>query len=64
MAKIIACVCGSRKFTVFESYVYNIEVDYESNLDKLSSADGGVDSITCSECGKEYQFEQFNQFNF
>lgn len=60
---IIKCECGSKDFYVRESYAYKANVDDEGDL-ICGKADGGIDEICCSECGKEYPSEDFNQIIF
>ncbi|MBX3534569.1 MAG: hypothetical protein KF826_09475 [Xanthobacteraceae bacterium] len=57
--------CGSKSFFVIESYTYKAELDEDSpsTLDCFKG-DGGIDSITCAECGEDHTCDDFTEINF
>lgn len=60
---IKSCSCGSTKFFVMESYAYKMEL-IEGGLFNTSHADGGLDTISCEKCSKEYSEDDFNEINW
>ena len=64
-APITACrKCGSKSFFVIESYAYKAELDEDepSTLDCFKG-DGGIDNITCAECGEDHTCDDFTEIN-
>jgi hypothetical protein len=57
------CECGSKNFNVMESYAYRSEVDEDGDL-VCGKSDGGIDEISCSECGKQFSEDDFNEIIF
>ena len=52
------CKCGSKLFTVSESYVYEMEL-INGELSANGTPDGGLDEIKCKECGEHYKADDF-----
>lgn len=61
--KITKCECGCQEFYIMEGIAHKAEVDDEGNL-TVYKGDGGIDEISCQECGKIYSEDNFNQINF
>lgn len=61
---LTACSCGSTRFNVMESYAYDFDLDNDGHPIQDGQLNGGVDSITCSECGKEYSDDDFVAVDF
>jgi|GEM_PF-2013840 len=66
MTKFITqCECGNREFNAMESYTYKMAVQADGALSNIKSApNGGIDSITCTSCDKEYSCEDFAEIIF
>jgi hypothetical protein len=55
--------CGANHFTVIESYTHKAEIVSEGNDTFLHCFgwQGGVDTITCEECGEAYASTDFQE---
>jgi len=55
--------CGSREFTVVETYAWRGEVDDEGLLG-CTNAEGSIDYIDCANCGESHAVDRFAQIDF
>ena len=61
---ITQCECGSKNFFVLESISYRAFINEDNALEEVKNLDSGIESITCNDCGKEYQESDFNEIIF
>jgi hypothetical protein len=55
--------CGSREFTVVETYQWRGEVD-DTGVLNCTHGIGGIDSIHCADCGESYATDRFTRIDF
>ena len=66
MAYITTCpACGSKRFTIAETYIYDGEVQENGTLLYMDwPGSGGIDLITCTECNREVSVAEFVAIEF
>jgi hypothetical protein len=55
--------CGSREFTVVETYAWRGDAD-DSGVLSCTKAEGGIDYIGCATCGESTTVDRFTQIDF
>jgi hypothetical protein len=55
--------CGSREFTVVETYAWRGDVDDPGVL-SCTNAEGGIDYIDCGNCGESFAVDRFDRVDF
>lgn len=59
------CVCGGNDFDVVENIRYrHMEINQDGVLEIGNSWSGEIDTINCSNCGKEYGEMDFKDIQF
>ena len=55
--------CGSREFTVDETYQWRAEID-DTGVLNCTNVIGGIDCICCTDCGEPYATDRFTRIDF
>ena len=55
--------CGSREFSVVETYAWRGDVD-DSDVLSCTNAESGIDYIDCANCGESTAVDRFAQIDF
>ncbi len=65
MAELITkcSFCGSREFTIVETYAWRGDVD-DSGALSCTNAEGGIDCIECANCGEPCAVGRFARIDF
>jgi hypothetical protein len=55
--------CGSREFTVVETWAWRGDVD-DADVLSCTNAESGIDYIGCANCGDAYAVDRFARIDF